>query len=348
MAFTAALYEPRVRTRAIAFTSVTWIGCALIGPVIGGIFADLGWWRGAFWLYVPFAAIFLAGVLWKIPETADRASTQSRALRFPIWRLACLGLGIVFVGFAGRVGSEAERVALIAAAVLICWYAFARDAKAENRMFPSHPLSLSRPIGLGYWTMILVIGAYSAISICLPLVLTVLHAVPPLWVGFMNSVMSVCWSIAAALVAGLHGGAERRVMVAGPICLALASAGFAAEVYFGGGLVPITAMAVLAGFGIGFVVVHMQAKCMAGAEPGEESITASSLSTVRSLGQAFGSAIAGTIANIAGLELIATREAVADAAFGVYLFNVLPLVAAALVVMRLYRVERVRALRPAE
>jgi predicted MFS family arabinose efflux permease len=337
-----------VRTRAIAFTSITWIGCALIGPIIGGIFADLGWWRGAFWLYVPFAAIFLLGVWWKIPDTADRASVQSRAMRFPLWRLGCLGLGIVFVGFAGRVGSEWERVALIAAAVLVCWYAFARDAKAENRMFPSHPLSLSRPVGLGYWIIILVVGAYSAISIFLPLVLTVLHGVPPLWVGFMNSIMSVSWSIAAAIVAGLHGGAERRVMIAGPILLLVACAGFAAETWYLAGLVPIAALAVLAGFGIGFVVVHIQAKCMVSAAPGEESITASSLSTVRSLGQAFGSAIAGTIANIAGLELIATQEAVADAAIGVYLFNVMPLALAAIVVVRLYRVERVRALRPAE
>ena len=338
MSFTSALYEPRLRTRAIAFTSVTWIGCALIGPFIGGIFADLGWWRGAFWLYVPFAVTFLAGVWWKIPESADRTTAASRALRFPIWRLACLGLGVMCVGAAGRVGSEWERIALIAASIGICWYAFARDAKAKNRIFPSHPLSLSRPVGLGYWTLILVVAAYTAVSIYLPLVLTVLHGVPPLWVGAANALMSSSWSIAAALIAGLHGGAERRAMLAGPICLFAACAGFAAETHFAGGLVAVGALAILAGFGIGFINVHMQAKCMAAAEPGEESITASSLSTVRSLGMAFGSAIGNTVSNMAGLVGVATYETVQAAATGVYLFNLIPLALAMFVVLRFFAV----------
>ena len=338
MAFTSALYEPRVRTRAIAFTSVTWIGCALLGPIIGGIFADIGWWRGAFWLYVPFAVVFLAGVWWKIPHTADQTTAASRALRFPFWRLACLAIGVLCVGFAGRVGSELERVALIAASIGFCWIAFARDAKASNRIFPSHPLSLSRPIGLGYWTMILIIGAYSAISIYLPLVLTVLHGVKPLYVGFVNALMSSSWSVSAALIAGLHGGAERKAMIAGPICLLLACAGFAAETHVGGGIGAIAALAILAGFGIGFVNVHMQAKCMAAAEPGEESITASSLSTVRSLGQAFGSAIGNTISNMAGLVGVATYGAVQAAATGVYLFNLIPLAFAIVVLLRFFAV----------
>lgn len=338
MAFTAALYEPRVRTRAIAFTSVTWIGCALLGPFIGGIFADIGWWRGAFWLYVPFAVAFLAGVWWKIPHSADQTTAASRALRFPIWRLACLALGVVCVGAAGRVDSNLARAGLVVASGAICWYAFARDAHAANRIFPSYPLSLSRPIGLGYWTLILVIGAYTSISIYLPLVLTVLHGVPPLYVGAMNALMSSSWSVSAALIAGLHGGAERRAMVAGPLCLLAACAGFAAETQFGGGLVAIGALAILAGFGIGFVNVHMQAKCMAAAQPGEESITASSLSTVRSLGQAFGSAIGNTISNLAGLVGVATYGAVQAAATGVYLFDIIPLVFATVVILRFFSV----------
>ena len=117
----------------------------------------------------------------------------------------------------------------------------------------------------------------------------------------------------------------------------------ALETHYHAGLLPVAVLAALAGFGIGFVVVHMQAKCMAAAAPGEESITASSLSTVRSLGQAFGSAIAGTIANIAGLELVASKEAVAAAATGVYLFDVIPLALATWVLVRYYRVERARS-----
>jgi predicted MFS family arabinose efflux permease len=106
----------------------------------------------------------------------------------------------------------------------------------------------------------------------------------------------------------------------------------------GGGLYAIGALSVLAGFGIGFINVHMQAKCMAAAEPGEESITASSLSTVRSLGQAFGSAIGNTVANMAGLVGVATYGAVQAAATGVYLFNLIPLAFATVVILRFLQV----------
>jgi len=348
MAFTSALYEPRLRTRAIAFTSVTWIGSALLGPILGGIFAEMGWWRGAFWLYVPFAAVFLAGVWWKIPDDADRPVRAGAPLRFPIWRLVLLGLGILCIGATGRVEGEALRATLIVAAVAIVWIAFAQDARAQNRLFPSHPLSLSHPVGLGYWTMILVVGAYTAISIFLPLVLTVLHGIPPLYVGFVNAMMSISWSISAALVAGLHGGAERRAMAAGPLCLIAGTAGFAIATSTVAGTAVIAALAVLVGFGIGFINVHMMAKVMAASLPGEESITASSLSTIRSLGMAFGSAIAGTVANMAGLEAVATRETVSAAVTGGYLVNVIPLVVALFVVLRFFQVAARPAALPAE
>jgi MFS family permease len=89
MAFTSSLFEPRLRKYAIAATNVTWIVSAVLGPLQAGIFANMGWWRGAFMLYVPIGAAFLAGVLWKIPQSADQSTADSRALRFPVWRVGC-------------------------------------------------------------------------------------------------------------------------------------------------------------------------------------------------------------------------------------------------------------------
>ena len=135
---------------------MTWIIAAVVGPLQAGAFANFGWWRGAFFLYVPIGAAFLVGVLWKIPKTADEATAGSRALRFPIWRVGLLGLGVLCVGSSGLVESAALRTALIVTAGLIVWYAFSRDAQADNRLFPSQPLSLSQPVGLG------LLGAYSS------------------------------------------------------------------------------------------------------------------------------------------------------------------------------------------
>jgi MFS family permease len=337
MAFISILFEPQLRKSAIAVSSVTWIIAAIVGPVQAGIFANFGWWRGAFFLYVPIGAAFLVGILWKIPKDADQATPDSRALRFPIWRVGLLGLGVLCVASSGLAEVAALRVTLIVSAGLIVWWAFTRDAQAENRLFPSQPLSLSQPVGLAYWGHILMSGAYIALSIYLPLVLTVLHGIAPLYVGFANGMMSIGWSIGAGLSAGLRGSRERKVVIAGPICLMIGSVGMALAAAFGAHFVWVLICAPIVGVGIGIFHVHMTFRVMGVARSGEESITASSLSTIRALGMAFGAAVAGAVGNVAGLQEVATPDAVRQAVIWVYLFNVLPLVLAVVVAARFFR-----------
>jgi MFS family permease len=338
MAFISVLFEPRLHKYAVAATNVTWVIAAIVGPVQAGIFANFGWWRGAFFLYVPIGAAFFVGVLWKIPKSADQATAGSRALRFPVWRVGLLGLGVLCVASSGLVEAAALRTALIVTSGLIVWYAFTRDAQAENRLFPSRPLSLSEPVGLAYWGHILVAATYVSVSIYLPLVLTVLHGIAPLYVGLANGIMSIGWSIAAALSAGLHGSRERTVVIAGPICLLIGSAGLALVAAFGAHFGWVLISASIVGIGIGIFHVHMTVRAMAAARSGEESITASSLSTIRALGMAFGAAVGGMVGNIAGLRELATPDIVRTAVTWVYLFNVLPSVAAAVVAARFFQV----------
>jgi MFS family permease len=338
MAFTSVLYGPQLRKYAVAVTNMTWIIAAIVGPVQAGVFANLGWWRGAFFLYVPIGAAFLAGVLWMIPKSADQAMAGARALRFPVWRIGLLGLGVLSVASSGLTESSALRAALIVTAALIVWYAFTRDAEADNRLFPSQPLSLSQPVGLAYWGHVLVAMAYVAVSIYLPLVLTVLHGIPPLYVGLANGVMSIGWSIAAAMSAGLQGSRERRVVILGPICLMTGSVGLALLTSFGAHVAWVVICVPLVGIGMGIFHIHMTVRAMGAARAGEESITASSLPTIRALGMAFGAAIAGAVGNIAGLQVLATPETVRAAVTWVYLFNALPLILAATVAARFFQI----------
>jgi hypothetical protein len=64
----------------------------------------------------------------------------------------------------------------------------------------------------------------------------------------------------------------------------------------------IGALVSVVGFGIGSSSLHLTAWAMAVARAGEESLTAGSIPTVRSLGIAFGAAVAGLVANSAGLH----------------------------------------------
>jgi MFS family permease len=338
MAFTSVLYGPELRKYAVALTNVTWIIAAVVGPLQAGVFADFGWWRGGFFVYVPIGVAFLVGVLWKIPKSTDQATAGSRGLRFPIWRVGLLGVGVLCVGGSGLVPSAALRAALMVTAGLIVWYAFTRDAQAENHMFPSQPLSLSQPVGLGYWGHILITSAYISVAIYLPLVLTVLHGMAPLYVGVANGMMSIGWSIAGGLSAGLSGSRERSAVIAGPICLIAGSVGLALVAQFGGHFAWVLICAPLVGVGMGIFQVHMTVRVMGAARPGEESITASSLQTIRALGMAFGAAVAGTVGNIAGLQELATSDTVRTVVTWAYVFNVLPLILAVAVTARFFQI----------
>jgi hypothetical protein len=150
--------------------------------------------------------------------------------------------------------------------------------------------------------------------------------------------MSIGWSIAAALVTGLHGARERAVVIAGPLCLMAGSVGLAVAAMTGGHFGWVLGCAPLVGVGIGIFHVHMTVRVMGVARPGEESITASSLTTIRSLGMAFGAAVAGTIGNVAGLQQVAAAETVSTAVTWVYLFNVLPMILAAAAAARFFQV----------
>ena len=79
---------------------------------------------------------------------------------------------------------------------------------------------------------------------------------------------------------------------------------------------------------------------MTAADPGEESVTASSIPTVRSLGIAFGASSAGLIANTAGLGDGISVETVTMAANWVYGVAVVPAALIALLAFRLLWLRR--------
>src|SRR3982074_1366042 len=60
MALITSLFDARLRTRIIALSQGTFTACHLSGPVVGGLFAAVNWWRGSFWAMVPFMLAFAA------------------------------------------------------------------------------------------------------------------------------------------------------------------------------------------------------------------------------------------------------------------------------------------------
>lgn len=92
------------------------------------------------------------------------------------------------------------------------------------------------------------------------------------------------------------------------------------------------------GIGIGIYNVHPVARAIESAAPGEQRSTASALTSVRSLGSAFGAAIAGVVAHAAGLGDANEPAAVGHAITTVYQFCWIPVGLTAVFMIRFLRV----------
>src|SRR4029077_19275006 len=101
MALITALFDARLRTRIIALSQGTFTACHLSGPVVGGIFAAMNWWRGSFWAMAPLMLGFAVLAYCKIPDRLPGDALPPRAASVPALRLLTLTAGVFCLAAAG-------------------------------------------------------------------------------------------------------------------------------------------------------------------------------------------------------------------------------------------------------
>jgi MFS family permease len=334
MALVSGLFDEGLRRRILTAYQGTWMVAQLLGPVVGGLFAEIGWWRGSFWSMLPFTLCFIAIAWIKLP---DRMETDvGKKGPFPLARLAMLIAGLMCIAMAGLFDQAAPRAVLVIAAIALIWLMFRLDRSAENRLYPSGALSLRSPVGLALWILFLVGIVQTSVTLFLPLLLQVVYGVTPLFISFVTIVVSLGWTTGTFLVSDWSGARERTALWSGPIFMLIGMVGIAATAHFPA-LALLTFCAFVLGFGIGTHNVHLLARTMAGAEKGEEAITAASMPSIRSLGTAFGAAQAGMLSNMVGFDNAADRADVAAVVTVVYGVDLIPAALAVLFMFMLVR-----------
>ena len=336
MALITSLYGARLRTRIIAMTQGTFTACHLSGPVIGGMFAAMNWWRGSFWVMVPFMLAFAGIAYARIPEGIGDERRGQRPLPLPLVRLGSLAVGVCCIAAAGPAKGLPLRLLLVAVGIALIGLTFRLDKGAAGNLFPSRTLSLNAPIGLGLWILAFHGMTQTSVNLFLPLLLQVVHGVSPVFINFLSIIISCGWTIGTFTASGWSGARERLALMSGPVlaftglvCLTLVALQPALALLAGSTLVM--------GLGIGIYNVHLVARIMASATSGEQRSTAAALASVRSLGTALGAAIAGVIAGTAGLGPATEPQAVGHAVVAVYMFCWLPFGLAAAFMFRFVR-----------
>ncbi|MDP6689269.1 MAG: MFS transporter, partial [Alphaproteobacteria bacterium] len=260
------LFDENQRPHVFAYLSVIWGTAALAGPLIAGLFAQFGFWRGVYWLTVPVFLALLVLSRRALPE----APISSDAGKIPLERLALLGAAVLCVTISGQTDFSGLRLALILAAVLGVGGMLWLDHIARNPLLPTRPTSLNRIVGVGFWLFFLMSVAFTPPNVFLPLLAQRLHDVPPSLAGYVSAAMSLGWSTAAFFVASAQPPLQRVLMITGPLCILGGIIGQGIFVV-AGPIWALVAMVFLTGLGIGQCHAHATNHVMSNAKAGEEA-----------------------------------------------------------------------------
>ncbi|WP_317203951.1 MFS transporter [Janthinobacterium sp.] len=323
------LFEERLWPRAMALVSGMWGVATLVGPAIGGVFAEMGVWRAAFASLLPVTLAYLALTTAVLPR---RDASQPAAGKLPLRQLLLLAGAVLAVGAGSASALPLWNVAGVAAALLLVCLLLRHEARAPTRLLPRNALDPGAPLWALYATMgLLVVGMTSEIFV--PYFLQTLHGQSPLVSGYLAALMAAGWTLSEVISSAWKDAAARRAIVAGPLCVL---AGLILLAVFaprqGGGdqvlLALICVALTLVGFGIGLGWPHLLTRVLQGAAAQDQNAAAASLTTVQLFATALGAALAGMIANLAGLNDPGGAEGAVRAARWMFaLFSVAPALA---------------------
>lgn len=307
-ALIAHIYPEQLRGRALSLLSTAWGVATVLGPTFGGLFAEFGAWRAAFWVLALLSLVF-ACLAWRVIPPAE---SKGRLGEFPVTRLALLGASVLGLSLTSQIDANEMRAVLVVVSVLVAAIAFRRDRRAPHTLFPRQAMALTSEMGAAFWIMMLASSTVIIINMYVTLYLQVLHGVSPLVAAYLYVTVSVSWSASAFIVAAWQGTRMLVAIVVGLVLMAVGVAGVALVVAEGP-VFAIVAFLAVVGAGMGFITNPLIQHAIAAAAPDERAATGSSVPAIRTLGHSFGAALAGLIAAMSGFADEATPEILAPA-----------------------------------
>ncbi len=331
------VFEQHLWTRATALVSAMWGIATLLGPTVGGFFAQGGHWRWAFGSLLPISLVLSWVVSLQIAGKSSSTSHQSESSKTPVLALLLLVGSVLAISLASLNNDTMWNVVMLGSGLLLLLAMMWTDSKAtENRLLPSGSYQLKNPRCQVYLIMILLIMGMTT-EIFVPYFLQLIHNMSPLGAGYMTAFMSAGWTLSSLPSAAKTGLVAKKLMRAGPIVVAI-SLWVLAVLMPKTGLDDMVLMTVYGlalagiGFGIGLVWPHLLTWVLVSAPKGQEAVSSSSITTVQLYGTALAAALAGVVANQAGLVSIGGVAGAKMAAWWLFaVFGMAPILAIVLV-----------------
>src|SRR5271154_4364073 len=288
-------------SRGSAMAASTWGIGALIGPAMGGLFAQFGAWRWAFGL-LAMLSVAMAGLApGLLTMDGGEPVTDRAAARIPVPSVVLLGAAALTVSVASLPHNIAATASLLILGALLIGAFLVVDRRMDTAVLPASVYGFG-PLKWVYLTLGLLVAA-TKVDLYVPLFGQRLAHLGPIVAGLLGAALSLGWTIG-----GLGSGSLNKarsivtVVIAAPLVMAggLALAGVSHVQGATVGIIILCATALLAvGIGIGAAYPHLSAWAMTDIDdPAEGSTAATAINSVQLIFGAFGAGLAGVVVNI--------------------------------------------------
>jgi MFS family permease len=321
------LFPAASSARMFAVISAAWGIAALAGPLIGGVFAEFGVWRWGFGSMVIASGVFILIARRVVPSGGGGGENLGDWAQ--IARLAMLGGSALFLSVAGKVDFPGGVIVMPSLSVLTLMVAVIWERRAARPLFPRDMFRPTTVLGSGGLFFLGIIFATATTTIYGPLLFRVIHEIPIVTTGYVVTAQSMCWTIAAIVFSGLGRRGSRFACAIGPAIIAAGFVGVGLFLPSGPLFAAVIAVATI-GVGIGLAWGHVARFVLEAAGEADRDRVPSVLPTMQGVGIAFGSSVAGLVANANGFDQDLTVEAARSVAFWVYI-GLSPAIAVALI-----------------
>ncbi|WIF73485.1 MFS transporter [Proteus vulgaris] len=318
-------------SRAMALMSSMWGISTLLGPALGGVFAEYDIWRGAFWSIL-FVGIPYAILLFTILPTENNADNIIAKSPLPYQQLFLLIVAVLSISIGSLYNITLYHVLSFFFAIIFILLLIHIDKKSNDGLFPKGTFSFSAPLAPIYLTMAL-LGISVQTEVFVPYFLQTIHNITPLLSGYLAALVGAGWSFSAIISSSSQQYTAQRLMRFGPMI------NFSAIVILGlfisnnvtlpyGQIVVICVALFFTGAGIGMAWPHYLTRVLHVSQGQEAQKAATSITTIQLFSAAVGASISGTVVNMAGLTEPGGLEGAQNAAHWLFIiFAVTPLIA---------------------
>jgi EmrB/QacA subfamily drug resistance transporter len=292
------LYPPAERGRIQGYVSSVWGVTAVVGPALGGAFAQFWTWRGIFYLNVPLGLAAAALIHHNLRERVER-----RRQRIDVAGAAVLAVGVSLLILALLEGGvawswrSAPSLGLFAAsAALLAGFVVVERSVAEpilpTWIFGRRILVAASLAGFAIGAVLIGESSY------VPTYGQGVVGVGAVLAGFAMATMTIGWPIAATLSPKLYLRIEFRAtaLIGGVFCVG-GTLLLALFVHEGSGLWRVAVASFVTGFGLGFASTSTVVAIQSVVGWDRRGVVTGSNLFIRSLGSAVGIAVFGSIAN---------------------------------------------------